>query len=258
MSWLSSALKGDKTPLTPFVNIARAPVRIVTAVAKGDFKKAAGIALIPSASSDETRNRVLRRAGGVLSGAAGGFITGGPAGALAGGIYGGIKAKKGAGQLKDYLGSFGTSLAIGGAAGGAAGLAGFGQYGGAAGSWTSGLLSKAPAEMSTVDYINSVQLRSSAPGGSLWSTAGKIGTAALTAGPSILSQLTQPGYQADQVEQTYPDGMFEGGEQPFSNPAMSAISRRRGFSQGTGSAGKDDSSGLLMAGLLIAGVLLWR
>ena len=255
MSWLSSALKGDKSPLSPVVNVVRAPDRIVSSVLKGDVKKAASIAVNPYASNQATRDRTLRRAGGALAGAAGGFITGGPAGAVAGGLYGGMSAKKGKGQLKDYGKSFGTSLAIGGVAGGAAGFVGDGQYGGMAGNWTSGLLSKAPAEMSTAEYIDSIGLRSSAPGGSLWSTASKVATTALTAAPSVMSALSQPGYQADQVEQAYPDGMFA--DQAF-QPGTPGPAGRRSFSQGTAIAGKNDSSGLLVVGLLIAGVFLWR
>lgn len=257
MSWLSSAIKGDKSPLSPVVNFVRAPDRIVSSVLKGDIKKAASVFVNPLASSQATRDRTLRRAGGALAGAAGGFITGGPAGAVAGAVYGGVNARKGKGQLKDYGKSFGTSLLIGGAAGGAAGLAGYGQYGGMAGNFTSGILSKAPADMTTAEYINSVNLRSSAPGGGLWSTASKIGSTALNAVPSVLSQLTQPGYQADQVTQTYPDGMFP--DQTYGGVGNSFAGTPGGgaFSQGTTSAANADT-GLLTIGLLLAGVFLWR
>jgi hypothetical protein len=78
----------------------------------------------------ETRGRVLRRAGGVVTGAVVGFATGGPAGAVAGSIVGGLKAKRGVKGIKGY-GKIGlVSAATGFTAGAVAGAAGYGAYGG--------------------------------------------------------------------------------------------------------------------------------
>lgn len=77
----------------------------------------------------ETRGRILRRAGGVVTGCATGFA-GGIVGCIAGGVTGGLMAKKGVKGIKGY-GKIGLiSAATGFTAGAVAGAAGYGAYGG--------------------------------------------------------------------------------------------------------------------------------
>lgn len=77
----------------------------------------------------ETRGRIMRRAGGVITGCATGFA-GGVVGCVVGGVTGGLMAKKGVKGIKGY-GKIGLiSAATGFVAGGVVGAAGYGAYGG--------------------------------------------------------------------------------------------------------------------------------
>lgn len=116
-SWFSKKVwKPLKKIIKPLTKIITAPIRATVALVKGDFKDAAGIVVAPWAGSKATRGRILRRAGGVVTGAVTGFFTGGPVGAIVGGTTGGIMAKKGVKGIKGY----GKIALIGAAAGGVA------------------------------------------------------------------------------------------------------------------------------------------
>ena len=137
--WFKSLKKLVKKVVKPIAKIVTAPIRASVALVKGDFKDAAGIVVAPWAGSKATRGRILRRAGGVVSGAVTGFATGGPIGALVGGSVGGLMAKKGVKGIKGY----GKIALVGAATGGAAGLA----VGAAAQTgFSTGLLSQSTAQ----------------------------------------------------------------------------------------------------------------
>lgn len=137
--WWKSITRAVKKVVKPITKIITAPVRSAIALVKGDFKDAAGIVVAPWAGSKATRGRILRRAGGVVTGAVTGFATGGPIGALIGGATGGIMAKKGVKGIKGY-GKIGLVGAVtGGAAGMVAGAA-------AETGFSTGLLSQSTAQ----------------------------------------------------------------------------------------------------------------
>lgn len=200
MSWLSKIVP------KPVKNFVRAPDRITKSVLSGDIKKAASIFVSPYASSQATRDRTLRRAGGVITGAVAGFVTGGPAGAVAGGVIGGVRAKKGKGQLKDYLKTAAISVAAGGVVGGVTGALGFPQYGGMAGNWGASLNAPAqsPFDPVTGEYTSNY-LSSTGGGGSSfpWISVGKT-----AAGLSSVLPMLQPGQPLPLTEEAPMDFPF--------------------------------------------------
>lgn len=116
-SWFSKALKPIKKVAKVVLRVATAPIKATGRLLKGDIKGAAGFVVAPWAASEATRGRILRRAGGVVTGAATGFFTGGGiVGAVAGGITGGLSAKKGVKGIKGYAGVALKSAAVAGAA----------------------------------------------------------------------------------------------------------------------------------------------
>lgn len=140
-SWFSKKIwKPIKKVVKPLTKILTAPLRATVALVKGDFKDAAGIVVAPWAGSKATRGRILRRAGGVVTGAVTGFFTGaGPVGAIVGGVTGGMMAKKGVKGIKGYGKIALVSAATGGAASAVVGAAA--QTG-----FSTGLLSQATAQ----------------------------------------------------------------------------------------------------------------
>lgn len=123
-SWLSKILpKPVKKVLKAAVSIVTAPIKATGRLLKGDIKGAAGYVVAPWASSEKTRGRILRRAGGVVTGAVTGFFTGGgPIGAIAGGLYGGLAAKQGVKGIKGYGAIALKSAAVAGVASVATGV----------------------------------------------------------------------------------------------------------------------------------------
>lgn len=103
-SWLSKIIpKPVKKVVKAVTNVVTAPIKATGRLLKGDIKGALGYTVAPWASSEATRGRILRRAGGVVTGAVTGFVTGGgPIGAIAGGLTGGLMAKQGVKGIKGY------------------------------------------------------------------------------------------------------------------------------------------------------------
>lgn len=120
-SWFSKAVKSVKKVVKavakPVISVATAPIRAGVALVKGDVKGALGRIAAPWATSEATRGRILRRAGGVVTGAVTGLLTGGgPVGMIAGGVMGGLSAKQGVKGIKGYAGVALKSAAVAGAA----------------------------------------------------------------------------------------------------------------------------------------------